>query len=96
MHCQVYSARGGADVVFQSLADLDGDGHPDLVVCNYPANGIVFFNGLPDGSFADGNPAVTGTRSVFATVADFNNDGLPDILLNSPYEQRFVLLTAQK
>ena len=59
------------------LADLNGDGLPDLVQCG--PNGVYISYGRPDGVF-DTAPAYELTQVIgYETVADFNEDGIPDI-----------------
>jgi len=76
------------------VADVNGDGHPDVMVLwdNYGStNGVVVLLGDSNG---DGGlvvpPSVpeygsrvfaTGTGSAFITTADFNLDGKPDLLI---------------
>jgi uncharacterized repeat protein (TIGR03803 family) len=84
-------SSGGFDALSVTVADVNGDGRPDIVVANYCvsssncANGIVgVLLGNGDGTF---QPAVNyssgegGERSV--AVADLNADGRPDVLVAS-------------
>jgi len=66
------------------FADMDGDGHPDLIASVFPGQ-IEVLKGNPDGTF--------GTPSVVATVplnvqlvgaGDFNGDGIPDLVFLTP------------
>jgi len=81
---------GGLDAGMVAVADLNGDGKPDLVVINC---GQICFNtqnggsvgvmlGNGDGTF---QPAVTygttGASPVFAAVADVNGDDKPDVVV---------------
>jgi len=71
------------------LADIDGDGNPDLVVAYEPVGG-----GVPDnlvwlrntaGSF--GSPVILTSNASDNgpfSIADFNHDGKPDILYTLP------------
>ena len=57
------------------VADLNGDGKPDLIA-NSP---FQVFLGNGDGTFTPLSP--DASNSLFATaVADFNGDGIPDVL----------------
>ena len=70
----------GAEPVSLAVADLNGDGIPDVIVSdtNYdrPALSILLGNG--DGTF---QPQLTYTLANSSTLAvgDFNGDGLPDL-----------------
>ena len=82
---------GGLYAFGVAVADLNGDGHPDLVVSNYCisnsncTNGTVdVLLGIGDGTFQS---AVSynsgGYYSRFVTVADLNADGKPDLIVIS-------------
>jgi hypothetical protein len=76
-----------------ALEDMDGDGHPDLVVAvapnpdtSGPSGGVNVFPGKGDGTF--GAPVYHAAASAPAgpfiealDVADLNGDGKPDIVL---------------
>jgi FG-GAP-like repeat len=80
---------GGYQATSVAVADVNGDGIPDLIVahacesstsCNYGAIGILLGNG--DGTF---QPAVTynsgGDDATYVTVADVNQDGKLDLVV---------------
>jgi hypothetical protein len=73
-----------------AIADLNGDGKPDLIVTNvnsYSGNSmnpdLTFMLGNGDGTFTaiPGDTQLSGTWSVFA--GDFNGDGTPDLSVGS-------------
>jgi hypothetical protein len=80
------------------LADLSGDGIPDLIVANSGGNNVLVYPGLGNGQFGPelngGNGFFVGTNPVSITVADLTgrpdlvvaNEGSNDvsILLNEP------------
>jgi hypothetical protein len=67
------------------LADLDGDGIPDLIVANSGSNNLLVRRGLPGGGFGppvNGSYGIfTGTEPVSVTVADLDGDGRPDLVV---------------
>jgi hypothetical protein len=74
-------SSGGSGARSIAVADVNGDGKPDLLVANFSGTvGVLLGNG--DGTF---QPAVTynsggdGARSV--AVGDVNRDGKPDIVV---------------
>jgi hypothetical protein len=70
------------------LADMDNDGHPDLVCIQYTQTGgytIAVSTGNPDGTFATPTTVATPPANAILTdVADYNGDGLPDLVFLSP------------
>ena len=83
-----FSGADGADAV--AIADVNGDGKPDLVVTNWcvsascivPGNNIGVLLGNGDGTF---QPVVTypslGLYADAIAVADVNGDGNPDLVV---------------
>jgi hypothetical protein len=70
-------SSGGANANSLAVADVNGDGKPDLLVTNDGSVGVLLGNG--NGTF---QTAVTyGTGGVSIAVADMNGDGKPDLLV---------------
>ena len=79
---------GGYGAKSVAVADVNGDGKPDLLVANQCTNdnnctgvlGVLLGNG--DGTFQTVVPYGTGGQGAyFVAVADVNGDGKPDLLV---------------
>lgn len=73
---------GGADATFVTVADVNQDGKPDLVVANANTDSVAVLLGNGNGTF---QPAVsyssTGWDTYGVAVADLNGDGHQDLVL---------------
>lgn len=74
---------GNNPITSVALADMDGDGHVDIV-SGTQSNSIRIFHGNADGTFATTSEggANLNSYSVVLGVADLNSDGVPDILVS--------------
>jgi hypothetical protein len=73
----------GTDPIALTIADMNGDGIPDVVTANFADNTLSILIGRGDGTF---KPAITvpvGTGPVFVAAADMNGDGKLDLLVNN-------------
>jgi hypothetical protein len=70
------SAPGAA-----KLADINGDGIPDLIVANTGGNDVLVYLGLGNGQFAPPRSFYAGTSPVDVQVADVDGDGRPDLIV---------------
>jgi FG-GAP-like repeat/FG-GAP repeat len=68
----------GPHIMSMAASDMNGDGLPDLMVCDWDTVSIFFQK--KDGTFADALQFAGGS-SVGAVMADVNNDGHLDIVL---------------
>ena len=78
-HAPSPSARAPSSV---AVADVNGDGKPDLVVANYGSNTVSVLLGNGDGTFQA--PAHLRRRRpipLSVAVADVNGDGKPDLVV---------------
>ncbi len=79
-----------------AVADMNGDGHPDLVIPNHQAPTITILLGDGKGSFrsAPGSPfdVHSHPHPHDVAVADFDGDGKPDVVTDSWGENKIQLL----
>jgi hypothetical protein len=81
-----YPAPG---ISMQAVADINGDGIPDIIIANGLApggnGGVSVMFGLGHGRFKPAKQIVAGGSPGFLLVGDFNNDGKADIAVaNEP------------
>src|SRR5208283_5384452 len=78
-----YSSGGGGPISV-AVADVNGDGNPDVLVANSGSNTVGVLLGNGDGTF---QPPVTygsgGCSASSVAVADVNGDGKPDLLVTN-------------
>ncbi len=78
----VYYLSGGHDAGSLAIEDMDGDGHPDLVVTDnrtagHGHAGVMLNNG--DGTFQAPIVRIAGFEAGAVAAGDLNGDGIPDI-----------------
>ena len=69
----------GSEPISVAAADLNGDGHVDLVVANSGSTNVSVLFGDGSGAFAPGILFGVVWSPAFVAAADFDGDGLPDI-----------------
>jgi hypothetical protein len=62
------------------VADVNGDGIPDILTANRSDNSVSVLLGNRDGSFQTRETFATGRLPISLAVADLNGDGKPDIV----------------
>jgi hypothetical protein len=72
---------GGGNPFDLAVADLNGDGRPDVVTAGSSTNAVAVFLGNGDGTLQT-PPALYGTGKypIGVAVADLNGDGKPDLV----------------
>jgi hypothetical protein len=78
----LYDSGGGA--VSVAVADVNGDGKPDLLVANYNSGTVGVLLGNGDGTFQSATTFDAGgpdANTFSIAVADLNADGKPDIIV---------------
>ena len=73
----------GKNPIFVTVADINGDGNPDILVANYTDGTISVLLGNGDGTFKTQTTYPVGLGPDYINVADFNGDGKPDILVSN-------------
>jgi hypothetical protein len=84
---EVFDApTSGTELRSPVLADLDGDGHPDLALASFDANHLDILFNDGHGSFSAPIHLATGSGPNGVAVGDFNGDGAPDIAVSNFYD----------
>lgn len=87
----VFQQYGG---VVLSLADLNRDGHPDVVLES--SSGVRVIPSIGDGTFAAEIDSPVGASSLNAAAADFDGDGNQDLAVTAPTPQTSPPTAADK
>jgi hypothetical protein len=66
-----------------AVADLDGDGHPDIIVGDDAGVNVLLQNAASPGTFAAASYYAAANGAFQVAVADINDDGLPDIVTSN-------------
>ena len=88
-------AAPGAEWAARAVADLNGDGHPDVIFVNKTTGqvDVYFYGGLKGTNFLSsetiGPLSATGWNVVGAT--DLNADGHPDLILQNPSTRQILI-----
>jgi len=72
--------------------DFDGDGIPDIAVCNYGDNNITIILGQKDGMFRIRDRVKVGRLPIAIASADLNNDGKADLAVTLRFDKLVILL----
>jgi len=63
-----------------AIADVNGDGMPDLVTTNSSSHNVSVLLGRGDGTFETHTTFAVGSDPSSVAVADINGDGIPDLV----------------
>jgi hypothetical protein len=85
----------GTHPVAVMSADLNGDGHPDLVTVNKVDNTVSVLLNNGDGTFAARADYAVGDSPTMVAVADVNGDGVPDLLTTNSQDDTVSVLLGQ-
>jgi hypothetical protein len=92
-HSAINNNAGWNRPVNVQIADVNGDGHPDLVVANNASSGFVsVLLGNGNGTFGPNMSFAAGSYTFAVAVADLNGDGKPDLIAPSPADNTVKIL----
>jgi hypothetical protein len=78
-----------------TLADVNGDGIPDMIVANSGANDILVYPGTGAGTYGPAQTFAVGTDPVSVTVADLTGAGIPDLIVANQGSNDLSILLGQ-
>jgi Bacterial Ig-like domain (group 3)/FG-GAP-like repeat/FG-GAP repeat len=78
----IYST-GGSSPSSVAIGDLNGDGHPDLVVANWESHLIGVLLGKGDGTFQQAVTYDSGYDPDSVVIGDVNHNGHPDLITSN-------------
>jgi predicted outer membrane repeat protein len=76
-----YAVGAGPDGL--AVADLNGDGKPDLAVANYNGNNVSVLLGNGNGTFQRQQTFASGAHPTAVAAADINSDGKRDVIVTN-------------
>src|SRR3954470_14481537 len=82
----------GDDPVDLAVADLNGDGTPDIVTVNRHDGTLTFLRGNGDGTFSEVGGFPIGSFPAAIEVADLNGDGAADLAIADKDDGRVAVL----
>jgi hypothetical protein len=75
-----------------TIADMNRDGRPDIVVANFGTNTVGVFLGIGPGTFNTEQTFAAGVNPNSVAVADVDGDGFPDVVVANANDQTIGVL----
>ncbi len=90
------SAQTGSIPETVAVADVNGDGIPDLVTANAGSNTVSLLMGRGHGEFDAARSFPAGTDPLAAVIGDFNGDGIPDLAVPNNTTASVTILLGER
>jgi hypothetical protein len=91
----VYSSSSPSYLASIAVADLNGNGKPDIVAVDYGSSVVWVLPGNGDGTFQSPISYPTAAHSVGVAIGDMNHDGRPDIAVANQTANSVTVLLNQ-
>ena len=82
----------GVQPVYVLVADVNGDGHPDIITADYVGGTVSVLINRGNGTFRTGVSYTVGRGPDCVEVADMNGDGNPDIVVANSTDNTLAVL----
>ena len=83
----------GLDPISVVAADVNGDGHPDVIDANYGANTLTVLTNNDSGILGSNATLTVGNQPYFVSAADISGDGKPDLISANYGDGTLTVLT---
>lgn len=90
---RVYSSLAGSTPRYAAVADVNGDGKPDLISVDGPASTLTVFTNNGNGGFPASGTFSVGTSPIFVLAMDVNGDGKLDLITANSANNTLTVLT---
>lgn len=78
-----------------AIGDVDGDGNPDIAVCNSQSDNVTILRGNGKGGFAAGYNIDVGHGPAGVALGDLNGDGKADIVVANSKDNDITLILSE-
>jgi len=78
-----------------AIGDIDGDGNPDIAVCNSQSDNLTILRGDGKGGFAAGYTIAVGHGPNGVALGDLNGDGKADIVVANSKDNDIGVILSQ-